>query len=47
MDYLDDIDFNEEEPRSSWIAAAVINGLSTGMNLAFSLAASFTYWGKI
>ena len=34
MEYLDDIDFNEEEPRSSWIAAAVINGISTGMNFA-------------
>ena len=31
IDYFED---DVEEPRSSWIAAAVINGLSTGMNLA-------------
>ena len=34
MDYLDEIDFNEEESRSSWITAAIINGISTGMNFA-------------
>jgi hypothetical protein len=34
MDYLDEIDFAEEESRSSWITAAIINGISTGMNFA-------------
>jgi hypothetical protein len=31
---MEEIEYFEEETRSSWIASAVINGLSTGMNLA-------------
>jgi hypothetical protein len=31
---MEEFEYIEEESRSSWITAAIINGISTGMNFA-------------